>query len=121
VVNIGGGFVASTLGISDDDFQSGRRSFSGNGASARVSTAWLLAVAMTEEGNDPVTGLRVLLGYDAATKAVGPISKIFDPAGNKWITLGNAAKAGIASVDEAKVAALQTFAAEKYLTVTVVK
>jgi hypothetical protein len=79
---------------------------------------------MTEEGivaNDPVTGLRVLLGYDAATKAVGPISKIFDPAGNKWITLGNAAKAGIASVDEAKVAALQTFAAEKYLTVTVVK
>ncbi|MFZ4533671.1 MAG: filamentous hemagglutinin N-terminal domain-containing protein, partial [Alsobacter sp.] len=31
-----GGFVASTLGISDDDFKAGRRSFSGSGQSAAV-------------------------------------------------------------------------------------
>ena len=43
-VNIGGGFVASTLGISDDDFQGGKRTFSGNGASARVSNAGTITV-----------------------------------------------------------------------------
>ncbi len=32
MVNTGGGFVASTLGISDADFQSGKRTFTGNGA-----------------------------------------------------------------------------------------
>jgi hypothetical protein len=87
-------------------------------------TSWLLAVAMTEEGivaNDPVTGTRVLLGYDSVTRTVGPISKMFDSATNKWIALSGAAKAGIDFVDDAKVAVLQTFAAEKYLTVTLVK
>ena len=44
VVNTGGGFVASTLGISDADFQSGKRTFTGNGASAAVSNAGLIAV-----------------------------------------------------------------------------
>ncbi|MEW6640180.1 MAG: YDG domain-containing protein [Pseudomonadota bacterium] len=43
-VNVGGGFVASTLGISDDDFMAGRRAFSGNGASARVSNAGTITV-----------------------------------------------------------------------------
>jgi filamentous hemagglutinin family protein len=38
VVNTGG-FVASTLGISDSDFMSGKRTFAGNGASAGVSNA----------------------------------------------------------------------------------
>jgi hypothetical protein len=79
---------------------------------------------MTEEGivaNDPVTGTRVLLGYDSVTRTVGPISKMFDSATNKWIALSGAAKAGIDFVDDAKVAVLQTFAAEKYLTVTLVK
>ena len=36
--------VASTLGISDADFQSGKRTFTGNGASAAVSNAGLIAV-----------------------------------------------------------------------------
>lgn len=35
-VRAGGGFVASTLGISDEDFKAGRRSFAGTGASAPV-------------------------------------------------------------------------------------
>jgi filamentous hemagglutinin family protein len=38
-VNVGGGFVASTLGISDSDFLSGKRAFTGNGSSAAVSNA----------------------------------------------------------------------------------
>ena len=35
-VRAGGGFVASTLGISDEDFAAGRRSFTGTGTSAAV-------------------------------------------------------------------------------------
>jgi hypothetical protein len=87
-------------------------------------TSWLLAVAMTEEGivaDDPVTGTRVLLAYDPVAKTVGSIGKIFDTTGKKWIALSGAAKAGIDFVDDAKVAVLQTFAAQKYLTVTLVK
>ena len=99
-------------------------------------TAWLLAVARTKDGivaNDPLTGMRVLLGYDDATKTVGAIGKILDFAGNRWVALGDAGKSddksdkksgdksGVASVDEAKIAALQKFVAEKYLTVTLVK
>ena len=43
-VNTGGGFVASTLGISDSDFMSGNRTFTGNGASAGVSNAGTINV-----------------------------------------------------------------------------
>ncbi|HTJ59237.1 MAG TPA: filamentous hemagglutinin N-terminal domain-containing protein [Devosiaceae bacterium] len=39
-----GGFVASSLGISDDDFMSGKRTFTGNGASAAVSNAGTISV-----------------------------------------------------------------------------
>ena len=43
-VNTGGGFVASTLGISDGNFMSGNRTFTGNGASAGVSNAGTISV-----------------------------------------------------------------------------
>ena len=39
-----GGFVASTLGISDSNFMSGNRTFMGNGASAGVSNAGTISV-----------------------------------------------------------------------------
>ncbi|MDE1993070.1 MAG: filamentous hemagglutinin N-terminal domain-containing protein, partial [Rhizobiaceae bacterium] len=39
-----GGFVASTLGISDDDFMAGKRTFSGNGASAPVNNAGSITI-----------------------------------------------------------------------------
>jgi hypothetical protein len=87
------------------------------------STSWLLAVAITEDGivaDDPVTGTRVLLSYDSATKAIGPIGKVFDAANGKWIALGDAGKAGMPSVDDTRVATLQAFTANKYLTVTLV-
>ncbi|QCI67506.1 beta strand repeat-containing protein [Phreatobacter stygius] len=39
------GFVASTLGISDEDFNAGRRNFTGNGASAAVSNAGAITIS----------------------------------------------------------------------------
>ncbi len=39
-----GAFVASTLGISDDDFMGGKRSFTGNGASAPVTNAGAITI-----------------------------------------------------------------------------
>ncbi len=42
-VNVGGGFVASTLGIADNAFNSGNLSFTGNGASAKVTNAGSIA------------------------------------------------------------------------------
>ncbi len=44
VVKVGGGFVASTLGMSDQEFRSGRRQFRGNGASAGVSNAGTITI-----------------------------------------------------------------------------
>jgi filamentous hemagglutinin family protein len=38
VVNVAGGFIASTLGISDTDFLNGKLNFLGNGASAQTSS-----------------------------------------------------------------------------------
>ncbi|MFY7924999.1 MAG: MBG domain-containing protein [Aquidulcibacter sp.] len=52
-----GSFVASTLGISDNDFLSGRRSFQGNGASATVSNAGSIQVA--QGGHVALLGGRV--------------------------------------------------------------
>ncbi|MEA2952833.1 MAG: hypothetical protein QOJ96_2353, partial [Alphaproteobacteria bacterium] len=43
-VDVGGGFVASTLGISDGDFMAGKRKFTGNGSSAAVSNAGKIKV-----------------------------------------------------------------------------
>ena len=39
IVNVGGGFVASTLGTDDSDFMNGKRTFKGHGHSAGVSNA----------------------------------------------------------------------------------
>ncbi|MFX5756543.1 filamentous hemagglutinin N-terminal domain-containing protein, partial [Acinetobacter baumannii] len=38
------GFAASTLGISDEDFNAGRRTCTGNGASATVSNAGAITI-----------------------------------------------------------------------------
>ncbi len=44
-VRVGGGFVASTLGITDDNINNGDLSFTGNGASAAVSNAGSITAA----------------------------------------------------------------------------
>ncbi|MGL9719545.1 two-partner secretion domain-containing protein [Symbiopectobacterium sp.] len=43
-VKVGGGFVASTLDIKDEDFLKWKRQFTGNGNSAEVSNAWVISV-----------------------------------------------------------------------------
>lgn len=43
-VNVGSGFVASTLDITNDDFMSGKMNFKGNGASASVSNEGIITV-----------------------------------------------------------------------------
>src|ERR1700688_3843447 len=44
-VQVGGGFVASTLGVADNDFNNGSLNFVGKGASAGVSNAGSIAAA----------------------------------------------------------------------------
>ena len=44
-MQVGGGFVASTLGIADSDFKSGNLGFAGNGASAGVANAGSIQAA----------------------------------------------------------------------------
>jgi filamentous hemagglutinin family protein len=44
VVKIGGGFVASTLAMTDDEFKHGRKHFIGNGSSAGVSNAGIVTI-----------------------------------------------------------------------------
>ena len=44
VIDVGGGFVASTLGLSDQDFKDGKFNLSGNGASAGVNNAGTITV-----------------------------------------------------------------------------
>jgi filamentous hemagglutinin family protein len=78
VVNTGGGFVASTLGISDADFQSGKRSFNGNGASAAVSNAGLITVGRG--------GYAALVGGSVANTG-----KIFVPLGKVGLGSGESA------------------------------
>ena len=44
VVKVGGGFVASSLSMSDYEFKHGRRQFRGNGSSARVTNAGTITI-----------------------------------------------------------------------------
>ena len=77
-VNVGGGFVASTLGISDSDFMAGKRGFTGSGHSASVSNAGtinagsggfvgLLGGSVSNEGTITVPLGKVGLGSGEAT------------------------------------------------------
>jgi filamentous hemagglutinin family protein len=66
-----------------------------------TSTPWLLALQMTADGkgiiaNDPATGSQVVLAYDPATKTVGGVTGIVDPATRQIAPLGDTAPAGIA-------------------------
>lgn len=64
------GFLASTLGIGDDDFMAGRRGFAGNGASATVSNAGTVAIGRG--------GYAALLGgtVDNAGTITVPLGKV---------------------------------------------
>jgi filamentous hemagglutinin family protein len=78
VVDTGGGFVASTLGISDADFQSGKRTFTGNGASAAVRNAGAITVGRG--------GYAALLGGSVSNRG-----SIFVPLGQVGLGSGERA------------------------------
>jgi len=65
-----GAFVASTLGISDADFMAGKRTFTGNGASASVTNAGVITIGRG--------GYAALLGgaVDNAGTIVVPLGKV---------------------------------------------
>ncbi|MBX9845899.1 MAG: filamentous hemagglutinin N-terminal domain-containing protein [Xanthobacteraceae bacterium] len=77
VINTGG-FVASTLGISDADFMAGRRTFTGNGASAAVTNAGTITVGRG--------GYAALLGGTVANSG-----NIFVPLGKVGLGSGERA------------------------------
>ncbi len=76
-VQVGGGFVASTLGISTGDFMSGNLAFAGNGASAAVSNAGSIVVG--------AGGFAALVGGAAANSGVitAPLGKVALGAGEQ--------------------------------------
>lgn len=69
-VDVGGGFVASTLGISNEDFMAGKQRFTGNGSSAAVSNAGKINVGRG--------GFVALLGGTVSNKGTinVPIGKV---------------------------------------------
>jgi len=69
-VQVGGGFVASTLGIATGDFMSGNLAFTGNGASAGVSNAGSIGVG--------AGGYAALIGGTVANSGVisVPLGKV---------------------------------------------
>jgi filamentous hemagglutinin family protein len=78
VVSTVGGFVASTLGITDADFLGGKRTFTGNGASAAVSNAGLIRVGRG--------GYAALLGGTVSNSG-----RIFVPLGQVGLGSGESA------------------------------
>ncbi len=88
LVDVGGGFVASTLGLSDSDFLAGKNRFTGSGASAHVSNAGKIKVGSG--------GYAALLGGSASNDGVisVPLGKVgvgsgeaitIDPSGDGFM------------------------------------
>ena len=76
-INVGGGFVASTLGITNQDFDAGRLNFNGNGVSAAVSNQGKITTASG--------GFVGLLGGQIANSGVivAPVGKVGIGAGEQ--------------------------------------
>lgn len=86
-----------------------------NGAPTHV----MLATGLTEDGkgivaNDPITGARVVLSFDAATQTVGGVVSLFDTATNRFVAL-----ADTGGTNPQGLAALQGFQPAGFLPVSV--
>jgi hypothetical protein len=91
------------------------------------NVSWLLAIGIGEQGivaNDPITGQRVLLAYNAETRTIGGIGGIYDARAQKWLGLGDVDHAALERdlhVTSADAARLSGFAAVDYIAVAAVK
>ena len=73
-VSVGGGFVASTLGVLDADFNAGRLNFSGNGASAGVSNQGSIRTA-SSASSEAESRIPALSSRPSARSASAPVSR----------------------------------------------
>jgi filamentous hemagglutinin family protein len=97
------------------------------GTLAPSGSHWMLAIGLTADGtgiiaNDPISGQRVELAYDPATRTIGGIVKIFDPKAKDWLALSDANAtqlAGDISLLADQFAALRGFTPGSYYAVTV--
>lgn len=83
---------------------------------------WLLATGLAPDGkgiicDDTMTGGLVELGYDAATKTVGGITKLFDAKSNSFVPLADASN-DIPASDVSGLSGLQAFVPSTYYAVT---
>jgi filamentous hemagglutinin family protein len=79
---------------------------------------WLLATQMSQDGksivaNDPATGKQIELAWDPATKTIGGVTGVFDPATKTFTAIADASSGGQGISD------LQGFTATNFLAVTV--
>jgi filamentous hemagglutinin family protein len=71
IVNVGGGFLASTLNISNDDFNAGKLNFYGNASGAAISNAG--EISATQEGFIVLLGNRISHSGSISV----PLGKVF--------------------------------------------
>lgn len=91
------------------------------------TTPWLLALKLTDDGkgilaNDPLTGDRVILAYDPATKTVGGVTAVIDPKTDEPVPLGDSApelSGQKTQVPEEAWSALRTFKPTTYFAVSI--
>ena len=91
-----------------------------------VATPWLLVLGLTADGkgliaNDPMTGQQVILAFDSATKSVGGVTAVINPADNKPVAVGDAVPSFVTHADKitpAMWSALKAFKPAGYFAVT---
>ncbi|WP_165825242.1 YDG domain-containing protein [Rhodopseudomonas palustris] len=96
------------------------------GKTEGVPTPWLLVLSVTADGkgllaNDPMTGQQVILAFDSATKSVGGVTAVINPADKQPAAVGDAVPPFVAHADKITPAmwtALKAFKPAGYFAVT---
>ncbi|SSW91241.1 MULTISPECIES: YDG domain-containing protein, partial [Rhodopseudomonas] len=96
------------------------------GKTEGVATPWLLVLGLTADGkgllaNDPMTGQQVILAFDSATKSVGGVTAVINPADNKPVAVGDTVPSFVTHADKitpAMWSALKAFKPAGYFAVT---
>ena len=93
------------------------------GPADQAPVQWLLATGLAPDGkgiicDDTMTGALVELSYDAATKTLGGIAKLFDAKSNSFVPLADASN-DIPASDASGLSGLQGFVPATYYAVTI--